>query len=226
MYGSNFFQQLGQDPRREADFASAMRIQDLAPPIVMPQFPYSDGVQSFMAEHETNRSDIFLVDIGGGHGQYLNRLIGEHPELPGRKVLQDLPSVIARIDPALARFEPMVHDFFTPQPIYGAMYYHLRGILHDWPDDSCVEILTQLRPSFKPRYSRLLVHSYVIPETGSSQREAMLDINMWTCCGMERTESHWHSLLKRAGFHILRIVKAKIGPFGMIEAGLIDDVSS
>lgn len=223
MYGSNFFDQLGADPKREADFASAMKLQDLAPKTAVPQFPYSEGIESFESEIKKGGSDVFFVDVGGGQGQYLSRLIKENPELPGRKILQDLPSVVVGVDRNVAAFEPMGHDFFTPQPIKGAKYYHLRGIMHDWPDQSCVEILTQLRDVFKPGHSRLLIHSNVLPEVGCGVREAMEDINLWTCCGKERAPSQWRELLRKARFEILRIVKAETGLYGIIEARPVDE---
>lgn len=221
MYGSNFFEQLAADPQRETDFASAMKLQELAPKTVVPQFSYSEGITSFRADRKT-ADDIFFVDVGGGQGQYLGRLIEEHPELPGRKVLQDLPSVVAGVDKSAIPFEPMAYDIFTPQPIKGAKYYHLRGVLEDWPDKSCIKILSQLQLAFTPRYSRLLVQGYVLPETGCPTTEAMLDLNMWTCCGMQRSESQWHELLRKSGFEVLRIIRAEVGLLGMIEARMVD----
>jgi hypothetical protein len=187
-YGSNFFEQLGQDPQREANFAKAMKIQDLAPPSAVPPFPYEDAIPGFEVESKNSGSNVFLVDVGGGQGQYLDHLLKLHPCLPGHKILQDLPTVTAGVDQSSSSFEFMAHDFFTPQPIKGAKYYRLRGIMHDWPDNECIKIISQLRAAFKPGYSRLLVHTYVVLEIGCPLREAMLDLNMWTCCGMERTE--------------------------------------
>lgn len=223
MYGSNFFQQLSTDPRREAAFASAMKIQDLAPPSMHPEFPFFESLDAFDSNRKSGGSDVFLVDVGGGKGQYLERLIKLHPELPDHNIFQDLPAIIASVARDAVEAEPMPHDFFTAQPVHGARFYHLRGILHDWPDAECVQILSQLRPGFKKGYSRLLIQTFVLPETGCSSIEAMTDINMWTCCGMERTESQFKSLLEKAGFRILRIVRAEVGPYGIIEAEMIEN---
>lgn len=130
MYGSNFFEQLGQEPKREADFASAMKFQDLAPSAAKPQFPFDESAEDFKKESQGGGSDVFFVDVGGGQGQYLNSLIKQHPTLPGRKNLQDLPSVVAGV-PKGSLIQTMPHDFFKPQPIKGARYYRLRGIMHD-----------------------------------------------------------------------------------------------
>lgn len=220
MYGHDLWQQLARHPEREADFMSAMKLQDLAPKERLPQFPYSESFSSFEASVNEGESDVFMVDVGGGNGQYLDRLIKEHPELPGRKIFQDLPTIIARADPTKTPAEPMAHDFFMPQPVKGAKYYHLRGILHDWPDRECVEILKQLQPGFKPGYSRLLIQTYVLPEVNCTPVAAMQDINMWTCCGIERNESQWVKLLESTGFHVRRIVKAEVGLYAIIEAEL------
>lgn len=66
---------------------------------------------------------VFMVDVGGGHGQDFPRLFENVPEseIPGRIVLQDLPEVINSIpgNSLPPRVEKMSYDFFTPQPITG-----------------------------------------------------------------------------------------------------------
>jgi hypothetical protein len=222
MFNANFFPRLANDPKLEAVFASAMKIQDVAPPTTHPQFPFSESLEAFDHNQKAGGSDVFLVDIGGGKGQYLDRLVRSHPELPARNIFQDLPTVVATVDRSSISAEPMPHDFFAPQPVHGARFYHLRGILHDWPDAECIEILSALRPGFTKGYSRLLVQTFLLPETGCSLVEAMTDVNMWTCCGMERTGSQFKILLEKAGFKILRIVMAEVGRFGIIEADMVD----
>jgi O-methyltransferase len=220
-YGSNFFEQLAQDPRREADFATAMKIQETVPESTFPPFPYEAAIPDFETESKNSGSDVFLVDVGGGQGQYLDRLLKSHASLPGRKIVQDLPTVIAGVDPSITTFESMTHDFFTSQPIKGAKYYHLRGIMHDWPDKECIKIISQLRDVFKPGYSRLLIHTIIMPEKGCPLWESMQDINMWTCCGVERTESQWRLLLQEVGMELLQIFRAETGLYGIIEADLV-----
>ncbi|KAJ4356437.1 uncharacterized protein N0V89_004470 [Didymosphaeria variabile] len=127
MYGANFFDALSKDPRREADFASAMSLQDNIPKVATAQFPWNEAAATF----NKRKSDVFVVDVGGGQGQYLARLINEYPGMPGRKIVQDLPTVVAGIDKSNSKLESQAHDFFTPQPVNGARYYHLRGVLHD-----------------------------------------------------------------------------------------------
>ena len=43
----------------------------------------------------------------------------------------------------------------------------MRSILHDWTDEQCAEILANLKPAMTPKYSKLLINEFVIPDTGA-----------------------------------------------------------
>ena len=63
---------------------------------------------------------VLFVDVGGGKGHEARNLREAHPELLGRLILQDLPSMIDRVrDDPPEGVELMPYDFFTPQPIKG-----------------------------------------------------------------------------------------------------------
>ena len=64
---------------------------------------------------------VTLVDVGGGIGHDIARLLSRFPEAPGRFILQDLPNVIkqAREASLNKRIEFMEHDFFTEQSVKG-----------------------------------------------------------------------------------------------------------
>jgi demethylsterigmatocystin 6-O-methyltransferase len=213
LYSANFFSALAQHPSREADFASAMSLQDAIPAASTAQFPWHEAAATF----DEAQSDVFIVDVGGGAGQYLARLINEYPALPGRKILQDLPTVVASVDRSSAPFEPQAHDFFTPQPVKGARYYHLRGVLHDWPDASCHQILRHVKEACAPEYSDILIHTVVLPETGVGRTDAANDLCMWTCCGKERTRREWEVLFAEVGLRIARVVMPEAGFLGYME---------
>lgn len=52
-----------------------------------------------------------------------------------------------------------MHDFFEPQPQKSAAVYLLKQILHDWSDEYCVKILTQLRVAAAPKTKLVLMDS-------------------------------------------------------------------
>lgn len=55
----------------------------------------------------------------------------------------------------------LASDFFKEQPVTDAAVFFLRAILHDWPDDECIQILKVLRAAATPN-TRLLISGFVI----------------------------------------------------------------
>lgn len=167
----------------------------------------------------SDETAVTLVDVGGGRGQFLETYLQQNPSAQGRFILQDLPSVVKGL--SNKNFEVVPHDFFGPQPIVGARFYHFRRILHDWSDKECLSILKNTRPAIVEGKSTILINDIVTPEEGCPEREALLDLNMMVVTGMERTKTQWEALLNEAGFTILSITKADVGAVSIIEAGLI-----
>ncbi|KAI9150538.1 O-methyltransferase mpaG [Paramyrothecium foliicola] len=164
----------------------------------------------------------FLVDIGGNIGHDLLQFKITFPNAPGSLILQDLPVVIRGIkelDPSIVRVE---HDFRTEQPIKGARAYYMRSILHDWPDDVCVEILSLIKSAMKQGYSRLLINENVIPSVKAYWEATALDIMMMTLqSSEERTETSWRHLIEdKAGLKVTRIWNDGISTESLIECEL------
>jgi hypothetical protein len=214
LHGMSFWEWHVKNPQLEADFASAMKFNEAIPKQFVAQFPWDEG-----AAESDCKADVFVVDVGGGQGQFLSRIIQEHPYLPGRKVLQDQPSVAAGAAKD-ALFESQGYDFFTPQPIQGAKYYHFRGIFLNWPDDSCVTILKNTQAAMIAGYSRILIEDFILPEYGVGVKEASLDLNMWVHVGKQRTGEEWKALLAKAGLKVVRTLMPEAGVRGIIEADL------
>lgn len=72
---------------------------------------------------KTGGKETFLVDIGGGPGNDMLKLLAIHPRdsLPGGLVLQDLAQVINTISPSKLpnHIQKVAYDFFEPQPVKG-----------------------------------------------------------------------------------------------------------
>ncbi|KJZ69465.1 hypothetical protein HIM_11148 [Hirsutella minnesotensis 3608] len=149
----------------------------------------------------------FLVDIGGNVGHDLLQFKRHYPDAPGTLVLQDLEAVIGKItdlDPSIIRME---HDFHNEQPVKGARAYYMRSILHDWPDEVCVVILSRIKEAMEPGYSRLLINEKIMPSTMPDWEITGLDMMMMTLLSSEeRTEASWRSLIEgKAGLKISKI---------------------
>lgn len=65
-----------------------------------------------------NENDFF-VDIGGGVGHMCSAFLTACPQVPGRVILQDLPSTISSLQTSDKRypFALIPHNYLTPQPI-------------------------------------------------------------------------------------------------------------
>ena len=162
----------------------------------------------------------FAIDIGGGHGGLLSGLLEGHSKARG--MIFDLPTVIdeARTGDAVTRYrgrlETSAGDFFEKVPSGGDLYL-LKFILHDWNDDRCVTILSNIRKVMSPS-GRLAVIEIVLPERSEPHVGPLIDLNMMVMTGgRERTEGEYGTLLSRAGFQLQKTVGTK-SPFSVIEA--------
>ena len=78
----------------------------------------------------------------------------------------------------------------------GAKYYYMRNILHDWPDEQCKQILSNLKPALRKGHSRILLNEIIIPDVGSGWFETGVDMIMLNChSAQERREKHWVELV-------------------------------
>ncbi|CAI6325081.1 unnamed protein product [Periconia digitata] len=160
---------------------------------------------------EENISPVMFVDVGGGYGQRAMALKKDFPQIPGKIIVQDLPSSIDRAPPAEG-LEFQVHDFFTEQPIKEAKSYYIRQCLHNWPDDECVKVLRHLGDAMKPEYSVLLIHEQIMPEKGAGQWVSIQDVNMMALCGVaERSEQTWRDLIEKAGLMVTKVYLSRDG---------------
>ncbi|CAO2648033.1 Nn.00g089550.m01.CDS01 [Neocucurbitaria sp. VM-36] len=172
-----------------------------------------DAVQSWVSSYPAEKKignfkapgdSALLVDIGGGFGQHSVTFQKKFPHIPGRIVVQDIPSTLAHA-PNINGIEFQAHDFFTPQPIQGAKFYYLRHILHDWADQDCIRILSNIVPALGPN-SLILIDEVVLPETKVPWQVAVMDISMMACLGgIERSKGDWENLLGRAGLKVVDV---------------------
>ncbi|KAH0562257.1 hypothetical protein GP486_003042 [Trichoglossum hirsutum] len=152
----------------------------------------------------SSEDEVLLVDVGGGHGHKVAAMRAKFPDLKGRMIVQDLKETIDEIqDPK--GFEPMVHDFFAPQPVKGARAYFFGRILHDWSDEDCHRILSNTISAMRPGHSRILLSETVLPDTGVPPLATLLDIHMMLIGGMERSRKQWDGLLAPMGLEIVKI---------------------
>jgi hypothetical protein len=170
IYGTDIWSFYEQNPEVGSQFESAMAIQENFPPSMVPPYPFVDGFDGI----KTDPDAVTLVDVGGGRGQAIKSIKQAYSGIPGRFILQDVPATIEKLDESELKtegFEAMPHNFFNPQPVKGAKYYHLRRVLHDWNDEQCLKILKATKLAMDPTYSRLLISDFVLPDISPGPME-------------------------------------------------------
>ncbi|KAJ7263588.1 S-adenosyl-L-methionine-dependent methyltransferase [Mycena haematopus] len=189
-----------------------------------------------------------VVDVGGGVGTSCLTLAAKFPEL--KYVVQDLEGVIEQGKKVWSEKMPtaipsgqvtlQVHDFFTPQPQTGAAVYFTKHILHDWSDEYCVKILTQLSAAAAPASTLLLletllplaIHDPNASEEGLQEAPAPLLANYGGTNDMgynidfamflmfnaqERTRMQFSDLLARTGWEFVAVHRQPGGDSAFIQ---------
>lgn len=193
--GASFFEYLGRDGRlRELFDRSQAHDQELETGQLLASVDFSAYGR--------------IVDVGGGDGALLGRLLQANPHAEG--VLLDSPEVVANAQTRITRtglagrFTTVAGDFFSAVPS-GADLYLLRQILHDWDDERCVELLRVCRRAM-PSTAHLMIIERIFEEgaTGQdAQFAALMDLYMMTVVGgEERSGQEFSDLLGKAGFAV------------------------
>jgi O-methyltransferase domain len=162
-----------------------------------------------------------IVDVGGGYGTLLLRILAEYPAIRG--VLFDLPAVISSAHEYLAassvgaRAECVPGDFFQAVPAGGDLYL-LQVIIHDWDDAAALRILTTCAHAMCDD-SRILLIERLLPERAvDAPAVIQADLNMLVLTGgRERTVQEYDQLLSAAGLERTQIVPTQ-SQWSMIEA--------
>ena len=159
-----------------------------------------------------------IVDIGGGQGAFLAAMLGKAPGARG--VLFDAPAVIAettRLRDAglLDRSEQVAGNFFAAVPEGGDLYT-MKMILHDWNDDECHSILSNIRKVIGLGGKVVIVETVLGPGPDAPFKN-FLDLNMMVMTGgRERTEADYRTLLEKAGFQLTRVLPTT-SPMSIVE---------
>jgi hypothetical protein len=101
-----------------------------------------------------------IVDIGGGHGTLLEKILQFNPDIRG--TVFDTASTIERTNQHLGnhacarRCSYVSGDFFSSVP-QGEDAYLLCGVIHDWDDNRAITILRNCRRAMTKNSRVLLV---------------------------------------------------------------------
>jgi hypothetical protein len=197
-HGKSYFEYVNQVNREAGEtFNSALaQLTHLMAPLIVAGYDFSSARR--------------VCDIGGGSAELLAEVLQRHPSVRG--VLLELEALHARAMNTLAdrgvadRCELVAGDFFAGVPA-GCDVYVLQAVIHDWDDDRCVTILTNVREVMPPG-ARLLVIENVLDADGREKdrltRGFDLLMLVLTGAGRERTRAQFEKLFARAGLRLER----------------------
>lgn len=149
-----------------------------------------------------------VVDVAGGNGELLGRILEHAPHLHG--VLFEQAHVLERARQRLAetgltdRCDFVAGDFTQAMPA-GADMYLLSRILHDWDDETCLTILRRCAANSREG-TRLLVVERLLTTDGTPSLAVPWDLHMLcNVGGRERTAEHYEQLLAATGFDLISV---------------------
>ncbi|MEU6765736.1 methyltransferase [Streptomyces sp. NPDC046853] len=148
-----------------------------------------------------------VVDIAGGNGELLCRILSAHPRLQG--LLLERPHTVEAARRLLGaaghtqRCTFRAGDF-ADVPAGGEVYV-LSRVLHDWDDERCREILRHCARAM-PATADLLVVERVLPADGSASLATAWDLHMMcNVGGRERRADHYARLFADAGLTLVDV---------------------
>lgn len=151
-----------------------------------------------------------VVDVGGGSGRFLAAVLQHYPHLQG--VVFDQPHLFPVAEENLAaaglstRANFVGGNFLSDMLPAGADAYLLKHVLHDWPDQGAVVILSNIAIAMQG-HSRLYLVEGLLEDNFSAKpwlRTRLLEQVVWTG-GKVRTRSQFDQLLTSAGLTIKRV---------------------
>ena len=148
-----------------------------------------------------------VCDIGGGTGHLLGNLLVKYPHIKG--TVLELESVTSKKELLLApklgvseRCSYVAGDMFSSNnsQLPSADAYIMKMILHDWSDEECVKILSNIYGS-SPEQARLFIAEHLVPGPNIPHFSKLFDIHMMcVSSGKERTVDEYSSLLEQSGW--------------------------
>jgi hypothetical protein len=162
-----------------------------------------------------------IVDIGGGEGRLLAKILQKNSKAQG--ILFDFPHVVAGADKTFDRtgtgnrIRIMGGNFFEDIPPGGDCYL-MKNILHAFDDETCIGLLKTISRRMD-RQARLLIIEAVISENNKPEFGKLFDLQMLlgTDGGKERTRREFDNILSQAGFRLKKVIRT-VSPFSVVEA--------
>jgi hypothetical protein len=197
LFGENHFAYFARHPELAEQFDSSMSASSR-------MFePVPD--HAVFAERTDAATTATVVDIAGGNGELLGRILTAHPDLNGVLLERSHAVEAARRshDAAGLGERCAYHEGDFADVPSGADVYVLSRVLHDWDDERCRDILRHCARAM-PADADLLIVERVLPADGSASLATSWDLHMMcNVGGRERRADHYARLLDDAGLALV-----------------------
>ena len=96
--------------------------------------------------------------------------------------------------------------------------YIMKMILHDWNDDECIKILSNIHKA-APDKTRMFIVEHIVPDPGIPHFSKLFDIHMMCATtGRERTIEEYKSICSRSGWRYIQTHYPESKMIGVVEA--------
>lgn len=192
---------------------------------------FNEAMTSYSAMHTTmvlealNEFDFsnisHLCEIGGGQGHLTSHLHSRHNHLRG--TILELETVVENQDSSWPtkmglkdRCKYIKGNMFEKVP--SADLYMMKMILHDWNDEECIKILSNIHDS-APDKASVLIIEHLVPDPTTPHFSKLFDIHMMCATtGRERTLDEYKLILNSSGWDYVQDRYPKSRAIGVIEA--------
>jgi len=159
-----------------------------------------------------------VCDVGGGQVHLLCSLLVKYPHLKGSVL--ELDTVIKNKELLWGkkmgvenRCTYVAGDMFDDVPAADA--YIMKMILHDWSDDECIKILSNIYRRVS-NGGTVFIAEHLVPGPEKPHFSKLFDIHMMcVASGKERTAEEYADLLKRAGWKFTKTLHSHSGLMGV-----------
>ncbi|XP_054470394.1 acetylserotonin O-methyltransferase 2 [Anoplopoma fimbria] len=150
-----------------------------------------------------------IVDLGGCTGALAREMAKAYPS--SSVTVFDLPQVVETAQKHFSQEDDDVvfqsGDFFSGE-IPPADLYVLARIIHDWPEEKCLQLLKKIYNICKPGGGVLLVEAMLFENRRGPVTAQIFSLNMLVQMeGRERPPSGYTSILNKTGFHNVQVCR-------------------
>jgi predicted transcriptional regulator len=209
-YGNNIFEYAGKNTEYSKVFNNAMSSYSVMHTAMV--------LEALNGYDFSNFSHI--CEIGGGQGHLLSHLQSKYNHLNG--TILELESVVNNQDSSRPnkmglqdRCRYIKGDIFEQAP--SADLYLMKMILHDWNDDECIKILSNIHKSASDK-SKVFIIEHIVPNPNTPHFSKLFDIHMMCATtGRERTIGEYESILNQSGWRYIQTHYPNSSMIGIIE---------